>query len=59
MLLFLMHHSAEVGLVLFLVSFLMILFIAMTRTQTELDAWASLPLAVTSDALPRQPEATS
>jgi len=41
---FVMHHSAEVGLILFLVIFFLVLFFAMTRTRKELDGWASLPL---------------
>jgi hypothetical protein len=41
---FLMHHSAEVGLILFLVIFFLVLFFALTRTRKELDGWASLPL---------------
>jgi cbb3-type cytochrome oxidase subunit 3 len=43
----LMHHSAEIGLILFLIVFLLVLFFALTRTRKELDNWASLPLEVT------------
>jgi hypothetical protein len=44
MLNFIMHHSAEVGLLLFLLSFILISVFAITRTRKELDRWASLPL---------------
>jgi len=48
---FLMHHSAEVGLLLFLVSFLLILFFALTRSRGELDRWAEIPLQCTTSTL--------
>lgn len=49
---FLMNHSAEVGLLLFLISFFLILFFAMTRTRKELDSWATLPLGGTPSSPP-------
>lgn len=40
----LLHHSAEIGLLLFLLSFIAILIFALTRTKQDLSHWADLPL---------------
>ena len=42
-----MMHSAEIGLVLFLLSFVVILAWSVTRSRKEVDHWSSLPLAQT------------
>jgi len=38
-------HSAEIGLVLFVVCFITITIYAMTRSRRELDRWSDLPLS--------------
>ena len=38
-------HSAEIGLLLFVVCFITIAAYAMTRSRTELDRWSGLPLS--------------
>jgi len=40
-------HSAEIGLVLFLLSFVLILAWSVTRSRKEVDHWSNLPLAQT------------
>jgi len=37
-------HSAETGLVLFVISFIAITVYAITRSKKELDRWSDLPL---------------
>jgi cbb3-type cytochrome oxidase subunit 3 len=37
-------HSAETGLVLFVICFAAITIYAITRTRNELDRWSDLPL---------------
>ena len=43
-------HSAEIGLVLFFVSFVVITAWTITRSRREIDDWSTLPLAQTNDA---------
>jgi hypothetical protein len=42
-------HSTEIGLVLFVASFLFIVWYALTRLGNELDQWSKLPLASLGD----------
>lgn len=51
-----MMHSAEIGLVLFLLSFLVILSWSVTRSRKEVDHWSSLPLAQTIERHPAERE---
>jgi len=43
-------HSAEIGLVLFFVSFIVIFAWTFTRSRKEVEDWSSLPLAQPIDA---------
>lgn len=42
-------HSAEIGLLLFFISFILIAAWTITRSRKEIDNWSSLPLATTND----------
>jgi cbb3-type cytochrome oxidase subunit 3 len=42
-------HSAEIGLLLFFISFLLIAAWTLTRSRKEIDDWSSLPLAQSND----------
>lgn len=42
-------HSAEIGLVLFFLSFAVIFLWTITRTRKEVDDWSGLPLSSASD----------
>jgi hypothetical protein len=42
-------HSTEVGLVLFVASFVFITWYALTRSRKELDGWSNLPLRTSHD----------
>ena len=42
-------HSAEIGLLLFFISFVLIAAWTITRSRKEIDDWSSLPLAETND----------
>jgi hypothetical protein len=50
-------HSTEVGLVLFVASFVFITWYALTRSRNELDGWSNLPLGQTG-AEPIEHEST-
>jgi hypothetical protein len=43
-------HSAEIGLLLFFVSFVVIAAWTITRSRREIDDWSSLPLTQMDDA---------
>lgn len=51
-----MMHSAEIGLVLFLLSFVVILAWSVTRSRKDVDHWSSLPLAQTIEKHPAERE---
>lgn len=53
---FVMNHSAETGLVLFLVCFAAITLFAATRTSRQLESWAKLPLGSNGTDDPREEE---
>ena len=49
-------HSAEIGLVLFFVSFLVIFAWTITRSRKEVNDWSNLPLTQTNDPQAREME---
>lgn len=42
-------HSAEIGLIMFFVSFVAIALWTITRTRKEVDDWSTLPLSQTKE----------
>ena len=47
-------HSAEIGLVMFFVSFIVIAIWTITRTRKEVEDWSSLPLSATKESAQSQ-----
>ena len=49
-------HSAEIGLVLFFLSFVVITLWTVTRTRKEVDDWSALPLSGVNDPHAKETE---
>jgi cbb3-type cytochrome oxidase subunit 3 len=49
-------HSAEIGLLMFFICFVLITVWTITRTRNEVDNWSSLPLGQTNDPHERETE---
>ena len=49
-------HSAEIGLVLFFLSFVVITLWTVTRTRKEVDDWSALPLSGANDPHAKETE---
>ena len=49
-------HSAEIGLVLFFLSFVVITLWTVTRSRKEVADWSTLPLSNASDPEPKETE---
>lgn len=49
-------HSAEIGLVLFFLSFVVITLWTVTRSRKEVDDWSALPLPNANDPQPKETE---